>query len=141
MLNGFGVTFPNLGNPPEQGRETRTTIFVCRGEVGPREKRLLVGGQEDRHGPAPLPVVQRECGCHVNLVEVGPLLPVNLDADEVFVHQCRNRLILERLAFHDMAPVACGIADTEEDGAVFFLGMAERLLPPCIPVDRIMGVL
>ena len=48
-------------------------------------------------------------------VEVGPLLAVHLDADEVLVHQRRGRLVLERLALHHVAPVAGRVADAEQD--------------------------
>ena len=51
-------------------------------------------------------MIHRDGGGHVDLVEIGPLFPVDLDADKPPIHEFRNRLVLERLPFHDVAPVA-----------------------------------
>src|SRR3712207_7355348 len=51
-------------------------------------------------------------------VEVGPLLAVDLDRDEVRVEERRRLGILERLALHDVAPVAGRVADRQEDRPV-----------------------
>ena len=64
----------------------------CRGSGGkyvPAEERLAGRGQEDRHRPAALPG-QRDDGVHVDRVEIGPLLAVDLDADEALVHHPRR---------------------------------------------------
>ena len=42
---------------------------------------------------------------------------------------------------HDVAPVAGGIADAEEDGFIFRLGLFEGFRAPGIPVDGVVGVL
>jgi hypothetical protein len=42
---------------------------------------------------------------------------------------------------HDVAPVAGGVADGEEDRLVFGQRPLERLLAPRIPVDGVVGVL
>jgi hypothetical protein len=34
-------------------------------------------------------------GLHVDAVDVGPLLTVHLDVDEVLIHQTRRRIMLE----------------------------------------------
>ena len=52
-----------------------------------------------------------------------------------------RRLVLERLALHDVAPVARRVADAQQDRLVFALRLLERLGTPRIPVDRIVGVL
>ena len=84
---------------------------------------------------------QRDDRVHVDRVEVGPLLAVDLDADEVLVHQRRRRGVLERLVLHHVAPVAGGVADREQDRPVLAPRPRERLLAPRIPVDRVLGVL
>ena len=109
-------------------------------EVGAAEEGLEVGGQEHRHRPAAVPG-HRLDGGHVDLVEVGPLLAVDLDVDEVLVHQRGDRRVLEALALHDVAPVAGRVADREEDRLVLGLRPRERLGAPGIPVDRVVGVL
>jgi hypothetical protein len=41
---------------------------------------------------------------HVYPVNVGPLLPVQLDIDKRIVHDLRDRLVFERLVCEHMAP-------------------------------------
>src|SRR5262249_51508072 len=49
--------------------------------------------------------------------------------------------ILERFAFHDVAPVAGRVADREQDGFVLGSGAGEGFLAPGGPVDRVVRVL
>ena len=51
------------------------------------------------------------------------------------------RLVLERLALHDVAPVAGRVADRQEDRAVVRLRAGQRLRAPRVPVDRVVRVL
>ena len=55
-----------------------------RREIGPRIKGSAVSIREDAHGPAAVPR-ERRGGIHVDGVNVGPLLTVDLDADEMLV--------------------------------------------------------
>jgi hypothetical protein len=78
-------------------------------EVGAREvraavERVTLGRGEHRHRPAAL-VRHGLRGAHVDGVHVGPLLAVDLDVDEVLVHQPRGLGVLEALVGHDVAPV------------------------------------
>jgi len=50
-------------------------------------------------------------------------------------------LVFEGLALHDVAPVAGGVADAQQDWAVLFLGAPQRLFPPGEPVHRVVGML
>ena len=88
-------------------------------EVGAAVERLAVGRQEDVMGQPPLPG-HRLHGAHVDAVQVGALFAIDLDADEQVVHELGRRLVLERLVLHDVAPVAGGVADGEEDGRSCF---------------------
>ena len=78
---------------------------------------------------------------HVDRVDVGALFAVDLDRDEVLVHQGCYASVLERLALHDVAPVAGRISHTEEDRLVLADGALEGLGAPGVPVDRVVGVL
>jgi hypothetical protein len=40
---------------------------------------------------------------------------------------------------HDVAPMTCRVFDAEEVGPVF--GFCQRLIPPRIPINGVMGVL
>ena len=104
------------------------------------EERLALGREEHGHRPAAVPG-QRDDGVHVERVEVGPLLAVDLDVDEELVHQPRRLLVLERLVLHHVAPVAGRVADREQDRPVLVARARERLLAPRVPVDRVVRVL
>jgi hypothetical protein len=80
-------------------------------------------------------------GVHVDLVDVGPLLAVDLDAHEQLVHQRRGLGVLERLVLHHVAPVARAVADRDEQRAVFALCARERLRAPGMPVHGVVHVL
>ena len=115
-------------------------VAVDRREVGAAEKGLAVGGEEDGHRPAAA-ARQHLDRLHVDGVQVGPFLPVHLDVDEILVHHGGDDVALEGLALHDVAPVAGGIADAEQDGLVLGPGPLQRLFAPGVPVDRVIGVL
>ncbi len=120
--------------------EGRHAVAWFVGKVRATVERLAIRGQEDAHRPAPA-TGHRLHGVHVHGVEVGTLLPIYLDGHEVGVEVGGRGLVLERLALHDVAPMAGRIADGEEDRLRLGACAAERLLAPGIPVDRVVGVL
>jgi hypothetical protein len=109
-------------------------------EVGSSVKGNLIRCQEYGHGPTAAPGHHLHGG-HIDRIQVRPLFSIDLDIDEVFVHQPGDFFILERLVFHDVAPVARRVADAEQNGFVFFPCSMQRLLAPGIPLDRVVGVL
>ena len=131
---------PRLPHAVEDLAERGHAVARAVREVRAAVERRAVGRQEDRHRPAALPG-HRLDGAHVDRVEVGPLLAVDLDRHEALVEQPRRRLVLERLALHDVAPVARGVADRQEDRPVEGPRPGERLGPPRVPIDRVVGVL
>ena len=95
-----------------------------RGWAGSRcpaiERSLPSGVQKTVDRPAAGP---RQSKSHVTpctgLVDVGPLLAVDLDADEKTRSSARgDLLVLERLAFHHVAPVARRVADRDQERLV-----------------------
>ena len=111
-----------------------------RREVGAAPDRLAVGGEEHGERPAAL-FAEGVKSVHVDLVDVGPLLAVDLDVDEQPVHHGRRRVVLEALVGHDMAPVAGGIADREQDRLVLAAGLGKSVRAPGAPVHRVVLVL
>ncbi len=109
-------------------------------KVGAAIEGLALGGEKDGHRPAAAAGEHLD-GFHIDGVEVGAFLAVNLDVDEVVVHQGSDGGILEGFALHYMAPVAGGVADAEEDGLVLGLGAGQCFRPPRVPVHGVMGVL
>ena len=77
----------------------------------------------------------------VDLVEVGALLAVHLDVDEELVHELRGRLVLERFVRHDVAPMARGIADRQQDRLAGLTSLLERFVVPGLPVHGVVRVL
>ena len=119
----------------------RTSIPVAWREVGAAEERLSRRRQPHRHRPAATPLVEHLNGAHVDGVDVGPLLAVDLDDHVVLVQERRDLLVFEGLAFHHVTPVAGRVADGQEDGPAEPLRGLEGLVPPRVPVDRVVGVL
>jgi hypothetical protein len=113
---------------------------VLPGEVGAGEERLPLGGEEHRHRPAALAGhgLHRR---HVDGVQVGALLTVDLDAHEVLVHERRGAGVLEGLVGHHVAPVTGSVADRQQDRPVLAARQLQRLRTPRVPVHRVARVL
>ena len=120
--------------------EAGHSMAVDRREVGPAVERLSVGREEDGHRPPPSTGEHLD-GLHVDVIHVGSLLAIHLDAHEVLVHDARDPGVFERLPLHDMAPVARRVADRQKDRLVLGARLRERLLAPGEPVHRVVGVL
>ena len=135
-----GLSVKRVGDRGQHARKAGHPLTILGRKVGAAVKRLAVRRQE--HGERPSAASGQELhGVHVDLVEVGTLLAIDFDRNKVFVHQLRNLFVLERLALHHVAPMACRIADREEDGLVLGARPRERLVAPRVPIHRIVGVL
>ena len=110
------------------------------GKVGATVEGFKVGGQEDGHWPATLSGQRHDC-CHVDAVQVGAFLAVDLDADEACLQDGGYFRVFKRFVRHDMAPVTGSITDAQENGLVFTTGFLQGFRTPGIPVDRVVGVL
>ena len=131
---------PGVGDrgqhPAEAGHARPVGLRV----VGAGVERAPLGGEEHRHRPAAVPGHGLD-RVHVDAVQVGPLLAVDLDADEALVHLGGRLGVLERLMGHHVAPVAGRVADREQDRLVLGPGPLQGLGAPRVPVDRVVGVL
>ena len=125
---------------PEDRGESGPAAAIIGGKVGAAPEGLLVRREEDRHGPSAR-AGQELDGAHVDLVHVGALLPIHLDRDEVVVQELRDRVALEGLVLHHVAPVTGAVADREEDGLVLAARLREGFRTPGIPVDGVPLVL
>ena len=125
-----------VGDPRQQVEEARQPVAPLLREVRAAEERRAVGREEHRQRPAAAAPRQQRVRGLVDLVEVGPLLAVDLDVDERVVHHRGDRRILERLVRHHVAPVARRVADRQQDRLVLGARPGERLVAPRIPVDR-----
>jgi len=110
------------------------------GEIGPPVKGLEVGRQEYGHGPAAA-AGHHLHRFHVDAIQVGPFLAIDLDADEVLVHELGHVDMFEDLVLHHMAPVARRIPDRKENGLVFGARPGQGFFAPGVPIQGIVGVL
>ena len=110
------------------------------GEVRAAVKGRALGREEDGHRPA---AVARHGlhRLHVDVVDVRALLPIDLHADEVLVHEPGDVLVFERLALHHVTPVTRRVPDREENRLVLALRLGECLVTPRKPVHGIVSVL
>ena len=97
--------FEELQDPSGDGEERWPPGPRRRGRVGQGEQGLPLRAEEDVERPAAAPGLGHEEG-HQVLVDVGPGLPVHLDADEMRVEKIGRGGVRERLPGHDMAPMA-----------------------------------
>jgi hypothetical protein len=109
-------------------------------QVGAREEGVTRRGEQAGHRPAAVPG-EGGRGRHVDGVDVGALLAVDLHGDEAPVDGSGDLLVLERLVGHDVAPVAGRVAHREQDRHVAALGLGEGVVAPLPPVDGVVGVL
>ena len=130
---GLGHVRDDVGEPGHAHRRGRRPVCAA-------EERPSVGRHENRHRPA-TPTGQQLNGVHVDLVDVGTFLAIDLDRDEGPVEQLGDFLVLETLPLHHVAPVAGAVADREKDRSVEFAGLLEGLRTPREPVDRVVHVL
>jgi hypothetical protein len=128
------------GHAAQHLREARPPIARRRREVGPTPEGLAVGCQEHGQRPAAGLAEQRQCRL-IDRIQIRPLLPVDLDADEQVVHHIGDVGVLKALMGHYMAPVTGGVSDRQQDGLAFGPGSLERFLAPRHPMHRIALVL
>ncbi len=62
---------------------------------------------------------------HIDMIDVRPFLAIDLDVHEKLVHDRGGRGILKTFMRHDMAPMAGGITDREQDRLVGALRIGE----------------
>ena len=75
-------------------------------------------GEKGREGPAALTGHALD-GAHVDRVEVGSFLPIDLDVHEVPIHEIGRRRVLERLPLHHVAPMARRVTDGKQNRSIF----------------------
>src|SRR5690606_22830776 len=113
-------------------------VFVWK--ISPPIKGLLTRHQKNMQWPATL---QAHCmyGIHIYVIQVRPFFTVYFNTDKMLIHQLCRLQILKTFLFHNMTPMAGGIAYTHQYRFIFLLGPCERLFPPRIPIYRIVGML
>jgi hypothetical protein len=140
VADPVALRLPRLRHRLHHHPEARHPLAFGWGEVGAAVEGDAVGVEEGGQRPAPVPGHPLD-RLHVDRVDVRSFLAVDLDRDEMLVHEGGGLVVLERLALHHVAPVAGRVADREQDRAVAVSGTPLRLFAPGQPVDRVLGVL
>ncbi len=142
LLTHFGRALAViLFHPFQQIGEARQAITRRFREISAAEKRRGVRRQKHGQRPAAGALGEHRMRRLVDLVDIGPLLAIDLDIDEQRVHQCRHVFILERFMRHHMAPVASGIADRQQNRLATVARQDQGFRAPFMPVDRVIGML
>ena len=106
----FTLVLPCIGNFRQEFHHSRSAPAIVFGEIGTGKKGLFIRRHDNRHGPSAAARKRLGDG-HVHLVDIGPLLTVDFNADEILIEQFRHLFIRKGLVLHDMAPVTGGIPD------------------------------
>ncbi len=131
---------PHTDDLAKNLRKSRPSPTRVRREVGASVERLQIWRQPHAHRPAAR-AGRRLHERHVDAIDVGPLFAIDLDRNEITIQHVGDLLALERFVRHDVTPVARRVADRQKDRAVQFARLVERLLPPRVPVNGVLGVL
>ena len=102
----------SLRHAKQDARKARHVVTIFWRKIRPTIKRSTLRSEEYGHGPAAMLGHHLDC-IHVDLIEIGPLFTINLDIDEVLVHQFGDLFILERFVLHHVTPVTGRVANTE----------------------------
>ncbi len=121
----------------QDGLKSRTPVSTVGREVRASVEHRAFRRQECGKWPATL-TRQELNRTLVAGIDVGPLVPVHLDADPVAVEHPGDRGILVRLMIHHMTPMTPHRSDIEQDRLVFVPGPLEGLVAPGMPLDRLI---
>ncbi len=107
----FGVGFdligcfgPNARNFSEDLHKAGPPILRGFGEICAAPKGRAIGVEANGQGPAAL-LAHHGQRAHINLIKVGALFAVKLDADEIGVHQRRHFFVFKAFMRHHVTPM------------------------------------
>ena len=130
-----------LRHAAQQIAEAWQTVTRRFRKISATKKRF--GFRREKHGqrPATGALCQHRMRGLINLVNIGPLFAIHFNVDKFFVHDCRDAVIFKRLVRHHVTPVTRRIAYREQDRLTGFAGHLQRLRPPFLPMNGILGML
>ena len=98
----------------QYAHEGRPAIVRNLGKISAAPEWFASRRQEHGQGPAAA-FAESVQGRHINMIDIGALLPIDLDVHEKLVHRGRRCFVLETFMRHHMAPMAGGISDREQN--------------------------
>ncbi len=140
LLDGLLFGGVNAGDVLKHLLEAWAPVARFVGKVGAAKKRHAV--RQEEHGQRPAALFAKLLQCrHVERIDIGPLLAVDLYVHEQVVHERCGVLLLKALVRHHMAPVASRVADGKQHRLVEPLRLLEGLLAPGPPMHGVVLVL
>ena len=121
-------------------QKTDIAVSGLPGNVGGGKKRFFVRCHHDGERPTAA-AVEHLANFHVKRIYIRALFAVDFDVDESVVEEGGDFFVPERFPLHDMAPMACGVADRQKNRFFLLSGFGKRFVPPRIPVHRVSRVL
>ena len=136
----FRRFLPHGGDLVEDVQQADPGIGTVFREIGTGIDGKLIRGEDHCQRPA---AGTGHCltDIHIHRINIRPFFPVDFNGDVVFVEDLCHLRIFKGFVRHDMAPVACGIANAEEDGFVLLFRPVQSLCTPGIPVYRVVLML
>jgi len=126
-----------IGDGEQNAAESGASHLVFGREIGAAEKRFAVREQKTRKRPAALSGDGADSRL-VARVDVGPLVAIHFNGDEVFSDDFGDFGVLVTFAVDDVAPVTPDGPDVEEDRLVLGFRPFECRLAPFVPVDGLV---
>ena len=124
----------------EDLHKARATILRIFGKICAAPKGRALSIQTYGQWPAAL-FAHHGQRAHINLIKVGTLLAVELDADKMRIHQRGDLVILKAFMRHDMAPMTRRIADGKQNRHIAAARPVKHGRLPRLPMHRIILVL
>ncbi len=140
LFHALPILPPGASQILENRSKSRTAIAIVRREIGAAKEWPPFRREKYRHRPS-ASAGRSLHEKHIDSIDVRPLLAVHFHRDEIFIQNLGDFLIFERLALHDVAPVAGGVSDGKKDGFVFARRFGEGLVAPRVPIHGIVRVL
>src|SRR5438105_4522486 len=138
----FAVLAVMPGDPQQDVLEGRQAVAGFLREVGAAEERpLVVVRQEHGERPAAAALGEHLLRHLVDAVDVGTLLAVDFDVDEVLVEKARGGLVFEALFPQSVAPMTRVVSYTQVNRLFFGACPLERFAAPRVPLDWIVCML
>ena len=140
LFHNITFKLKSIGQIMQNLRPRRSPISRLWRIISPRKKGSSIGQKETIEGPATI-TRNNLTSFHIYLIHIGALLSVHLNTDKMMIHNICNILIFKRFTLHHMAPMAGGIANTNQYRFVFSYRPFKGFGFPCIPIDGVVGML
>ena len=104
------VILPEVSDSVCEVQKPYAVVAALLWQVGCSEEGLLFRSHDDCQWPT-APTSHHLGYLHVDAINIGTLLSVDLDIDEDVIHLLGNFIVFKRFMGHDMTPVTCAVSN------------------------------